>query len=386
MRNTKFELVLALLFPAIVCPGASAQAPTPADAMALERQGELPEAARAWRAVIQRDPTDAAAFASLGIVLSRQEKYPEAASAYRTALKLNPKLPGVELNLGLAEFKQGHFSAAAPALHSALAADPSNSQARTLLGLSYYGNRKFDLAVAISRTGCQGRSRQCRTESGRWRKAACGPENFLARKRSFAESRNRIRTLPRPTFLLVKLSTVWERLQRPLPSSKPPQKYLLSEPNVHFGLGYLHWKSQQYDDARQEFERELALDPNHAQALAYLGDIDWKNNHPDEALALLKRSVAVKKDLRIVYVDLGAIYMQQKDYKDAQAALLRAVELDPTVPDAHYQLGRLYQAIGDSSNAEKELHKVQELHKKAEDNLVGKISSSPPALNPSEAR
>jgi hypothetical protein len=26
------------------------------------------------------------------------------------------------------------------------------------------------------------------------------------------------------------------------------------------------------------------------------------------------------------------------------------------------------------------------LHKKAEDSLVGKISSSPPALNPSEAR
>ena len=41
-----------------------------------------------------------------------------------------------------------------------------------------------------------------------------------------------------------------------------------SEPNVHFGLGYLHWKSQQYDEAKSDFERELALDPNHAQALA----------------------------------------------------------------------------------------------------------------------
>ena len=33
------------------------------------------------------------------------------------------------------------------------------------------------------------------------------------------------------------------------------------EPNVHFGLGYLYWKTQQYDEARKEFERELALDP-----------------------------------------------------------------------------------------------------------------------------
>ena len=96
--------------------------------------------------------------------------------------------------------------------------------------------------------------------------------------------------------------------------------------------------------------------------------------------------MAVQKDLRIVYADLGAIYMQQKNYKDAESALLRAVTLDPTQPDAHYQLGRLYQAVGKPAEAEKELHKVQELHKKAEDSLVGKIASSPPALNPSEAK
>ena len=120
--------------------------------------------------------------------------------------------------------------------------------------------------------------------------------------------------------------------------------------------------------------------------MAYLGDIEWKANHPEAALALLKRSLAVQKDLRIVYADLGAIYMQQKNYKDAESALLRAVALDPTQPDAHYQLGRLYQAVGKPAEAEKELHKVQELHKKAEDSLVGKIPSSPPALNPSEAK
>jgi hypothetical protein len=46
----------------------------------------------------------------------------------------------------------------------------------------------------------------------------------------------------------------------------------------------------------------------------------------------------------------------------------------------------LYQAQGKAAGAEKELHKVQELHKQAEDILMEKISSSPPALNPSEAR
>ena len=67
-------------------------------------------------------------------------------------------------------------------------------------------------------------------------------------------------------------------------------------------------------------------------------------------------------------------------------ALARAITIDPEQSDAHYQMGRLYQATGNAAEAEKELHKVQELHKKAEENLVGKISASPPALNPSQER
>ena len=52
------------------------------------------------------------------------------------------------------------------------------------------------------------------------------------------------------------------------------------EPNVHFGLGYLYWKSHQYDEAKSEFESELLIDPNHPQALAYLGDIEMKKTIP----------------------------------------------------------------------------------------------------------
>src|SRR2546428_8246541 len=131
----RFLLAIALLLPT----SATAQNPSPSDALALEQQGKLEEAAGAWRSVTQRNPKDAAAFGSLGVVLSKEQKYQEAASAYKKAIALNPKLPGVRLNLGLAEFKQGHFQAAIAALRSALDADPSNVQARMLLGLSCYG-------------------------------------------------------------------------------------------------------------------------------------------------------------------------------------------------------------------------------------------------------
>jgi tetratricopeptide (TPR) repeat protein len=155
------------------------------------------------------------------------------------------------------------------------------------------------------------------------------------------------------------------------------------EPSVHFGIGFLYWKLHQYDDAEKEFQAELANDPNQAQALAYLGDIEWKNNHPEKALELLNRAVQNRKDIRLAYVDLGAVYTQQKQYDEAVAALRHAVELDPAQADAHYRLARLYQTLGNTAAAQKELEQVRELHGTADEGLVGKIATAPPALNES---
>jgi tetratricopeptide (TPR) repeat protein len=152
------------------------------------------------------------------------------------------------------------------------------------------------------------------------------------------------------------------------------------EPNVHFGLGYLYWKSHRYDEAKREFQSELSIDPNHPLALAYLGDIAIRNDHPDEALSLLRKAVGMKDDIRIAYLDLGAVLTQQKQYGEAIAALHHAVELDPAQPDAHYRLAHLYQAMGQAEESQKEFAKVRELHEKADESLASKMSTTPPPL------
>ncbi|HEV1993493.1 MAG TPA: tetratricopeptide repeat protein, partial [Candidatus Acidoferrum sp.] len=154
------------------------------------------------------------------------------------------------------------------------------------------------------------------------------------------------------------------------------------EPNVNFGLGYLCWKLRQYDDARPAFERELSVDPDHAQALAYLGDIEMKSGNLEKAVLSLKKAVQLKADIHIAYADLGAIFMEQKHYPDALAALQRAVKLDPAQPDTHFRLGRLYQAMGNTPAANQEFAKVRELHQKTSEDILEKMSGSPPPLQP----
>jgi tetratricopeptide (TPR) repeat protein len=152
------------------------------------------------------------------------------------------------------------------------------------------------------------------------------------------------------------------------------------EPNIHFGLGYLHWELKQYDEAETELKAELSLDPENAQALAYLGDIAFKKNHPGGAVPLLKKALQSRDDIRIAHLDLGAILTQQRQYPAAIVALKRAVELDPEQPDAHYRLGRVYQAIGNQAGAQKEFARVRELHDKSEEDVARKMSAAPPPL------
>ena len=63
MKSWKSLLVvLGLLWPALASP----QTATPAQAMALEQQGKLAEAAEAWRAVTVHNPQDSGGLCQPG--------------------------------------------------------------------------------------------------------------------------------------------------------------------------------------------------------------------------------------------------------------------------------------------------------------------------------
>jgi tetratricopeptide (TPR) repeat protein len=151
---------------------------------------------------------------------------------------------------------------------------------------------------------------------------------------------------------------------------------------VHFGLGYLHWKLHQYDDAKSNFEKELSINPENPQALVYLGDTEMKRNNPEKALSLLEKAVQLKGTQRMGYLDLGTVLTTLKRYPEAIAALQHAQQLDPAQPDAHFRLGRLYQATGNTAEAQKEFSQARKLYQKAgeKDTLAPMMSGSPPPL------
>jgi predicted Zn-dependent protease len=154
-----------------------------------------------------------------------------------------------------------------------------------------------------------------------------------------------------------------------------------SEPNLHFGIGYIYWTQHKDGEAEREFELEAKRDPANAQAWAWLGDIQLRRNDSRKARPLIEKALALDPRIRIAHFDLGIVLAQDGQYAGAIRELKEAIRLDPDRTDAHYRLARVYRDAGKTAEANAELDIVKQLRDKKEDSLM-KVTNKPPAANP----
>jgi tetratricopeptide (TPR) repeat protein len=141
-------------------------------------------------------------------------------------------------------------------------------------------------------------------------------------------------------------------------------------------------RSGDYDGARTELERVLAVDPDSADAIALHGDVlmaigeqaSAHNAHDDaesayrRALADYDRLAAVVPDHPAVLFSRARAYVELGDVDAAIGDLERALELDPDDADAHNRLGVLLEGRGSFAEALEHYERVVAL---APDNPVG---------------
>lgn len=148
------------------------------------------------------------------------------------------------------------------------------------------------------------------------------------------------------------------------------------EPNVHFGLGYLLWKLDRYEEAGNEFEAELANVPDHVLALAYLGDVKMKLQDPDSARPILEKVLAIDPGLELAHLDLGILYFDAGRRDEALRQLIAAEKVDPEDVSVHWRLARIYQAMGKKDEAKVEFVKTRNLHKTTDETVFDKLRNN----------
>jgi len=127
----------------------------------------------------------------------------------------------------------------------------------------------------------------------------------------------------------------------PLATKKEDRTYLF------FLRGELAERQKHFDQAEQYFNQALALDPENAMTLNYLGYM-WadKGEKLSEALKMIRKAVDIEP-MNGAYLDsLGWVYFKMGEYELAEDNLRQAVNRDQTDPTVHMHMGDLYEKTG----------------------------------------
>lgn len=110
---------------------------------------------------------------------------------------------------------------------------------------------------------------------------------------------------------------------------------------VIHNLAHINLREKNYDLAKQQFERALALKPDSAEDVASLGEVHFCLGDADRGLALYRKSIEMKPKYAPAHHSLGVFYQRSGDTELAKIHYERATQGYPPVPDAHFKLGSI---------------------------------------------
>lgn len=367
-------------------------------AEALMNNNQLDEALKKYQQLAKADPEEPDVLVHIGEIQQRQGKYQDALETVRKARKLDPTNLEAGFNEGVLLDVLGRFDEAEKAYKGMLESNKlshangaytdaeRNNRAIFLqsLGKLYMEENKIDDAVATFQKMIDlGGDSAVRGYEGQMEayQTAHQPDKALAvaHKAVAAQPKNKDLKLmlagaladqgqPDQGIEMAKsLLTnkpadlgIWEaiaqmnvRLKRwkdaednlnkaePLATTKDEKTYLL------FLRGEWAERQKHLEPAERYFREALALDPNSAMTLNYLGYmLADKGTELPEALKMIQKAVSLQPGNAAYLDSLGWAYFKMGDYELAEDNLRSAVQRDQTDGTVHMHLGDLYEKTG----------------------------------------
>jgi len=136
------------------------------------------------------------------------------------------------------------------------------------------------------------------------------------------------------------------------------------KPQLYFEYGLLLESNGMYQQAVVNMEKVIELQPEHAEALNFIG-YTWADNniHLDRALEYIKRAVELKPGNGYMADSLGWVYFRLGEFEKAEIELEHAIELEPGDPHIYDHLGDVYLSLKKKSKALQTYQKAYEMFK-----------------------
>jgi tetratricopeptide (TPR) repeat protein len=367
----------------------------------LHYAGKLDDAIRTYTEIAQEDPKDIPSLLQISQIYRQKRDYGRAREALDRALKLDPEDPDVRYNQVALLDEEGKHDEALAAMKQLVESTEKKSYNRgeraarasllEKLATLYRSNEQYAQAVDTFRqmadldpdlaARAAGQIvetlREARDFTRAWEEAEAayrkypndrfviyqrslllgdlgrGKEAVAEAKKLFGgqQDRDSLLTLAQ----ICEKSKEYEEMARILDAVEKLSVSEEDKGSVYFMRGAMYERTKKYDAAEAEFRKALAIDPDNAGVLNYLGYmLADRNVRLEEALKLISRAVELEPTSGAYLDSLGWVYFRMGKLEQAETYLRQAVVQvphDPTVRDhlgdVLARLGRLKEAIAE---------------------------------------
>ncbi|MBW1786453.1 MAG: tetratricopeptide repeat protein [Deltaproteobacteria bacterium] len=244
--------------------------------------------------------------------------------------------------LGLLYLRQGRLDESIEELKLILAAWPEDDKTRYYLGTAYEENKDLENALA--------QFRKIGPESKYFQSSRIHIAYILDSQGKSTEAidvlESAIDGSEAEVELYLMLASLYEGLKKYDKGIEVAREGLKNdERNVDllFRIGVLLDKKGDKEACLTEMRNILKIDPDHADALNYIGyTYAEKGIRLDEAMKLIKRALAIKPESGYILDSLGWVYFQKGQYGEALGYLEKAAIATPDDPTINEHLGDTY--------------------------------------------
>jgi tetratricopeptide (TPR) repeat protein len=253
-------------------------------------------------AILRDNPGSASAYYFLGGIAFDEKRWTEAIENYQRAILFNAGFEQAQYDLASAQIAAGRGADAVKTMEAARKQFPARFANEYLLGVAYHEQKLYAEAL-MHLTAAEAIAR-------------AGETNHLS------------------TALYFQLGATSERAGQRAEAEKYFEKAIALSPDNAEALNYLGYmwaeKGEKLERAKELIERALKAEPNSAAFLDSLGWVYFQMGKPREAVDYLLKSIAAAPDEpdATMYDHLGDAYAALKDMDKAREAWARSLSLE----------------------------------------------------------
>jgi len=327
------------------------------EAQLARARGDLSRSEQLYLEVIRRSPQLVNAYHNLGIVYFMQKKYLDSATMLQKAVKLNPQLAGAHVMLGLAYYELFEPEKAAASLRAALRMNPADINALLYLGKSQLQARDYRAAANTLE----------KLKELKLKDPDVLYNLSLAYMKLMLETFNRLGEVAPHSYqawlLLAQDAEARGDDESALKNYREASRTKPDAAGTHYALGSVDARLGKYDEAAEEFKKELQVNSNDSLALWKLGELSLRTN-PQEAREYLERAVSLNPELPQAVLAYGRALARAGETEKAVQQFQRVLKLAPEEDSVHYHLAHAYRRLGRNEESKVEMARFEELAKK----------------------